>query len=94
MNTAEKLLKITEVLPEVINTKVPLKVRRGQVHSGICRILQIPNSNRNVKIIKAVLEATGIREVVIRGRMFYVSYPDANPANKAKVLAQKADKDI
>jgi hypothetical protein len=89
MNTVEKLERIAEILPEVINTKVPVRVRRGQVHSGICRILKIPKSNENVKLIKAVLAAIGVREVIIRARMFYVSYPDANP-NKTKVFGSKS----
>jgi hypothetical protein len=91
MNTVEKLARIAEILPQVINTKTHVRVRRGQVHSGICRVLKIPQSNANVKLIKAVLEASGIRAVTIRARLFYVSYPDANP-NKAKVSGRKSDK--
>lgn len=95
MNTAEKLERISEILPQIINTSVPVRVRRGKIHSSICRILRIPRSNHNVKLIKAVLAAIGVREVTINARMFYVSYPDRNPANKknwAKVLDGHADK--
>lgn len=91
MNSFEKLNRIAEILPEVINTKVYARIKRDQIHSGICRVLQIPRSNENVKLIKAVLRATGIREVIIRSRPYYVSYPDSNPAT-AKVRAKNADK--
>jgi hypothetical protein len=95
MNRAEKLLKIAEILPQVINTKTHVRIRRGQVHSVICRVLNLPRSCANIKLIKAVLEASGIRSVVIRNRKFYVSYPDSNPATKryrTKVLENNADK--
>lgn len=92
MTTFEKLQKITELLPQIINTSVHAKIRRNQVNAGVCRVLKIPRSNENVKLIRAVLKAIGIREVVIRGRSFYVSYADANPANRAKVRAKNADK--
>jgi hypothetical protein len=93
LNTAEKLERIAEILPEVINTKTSVRVRRGQVHAGICRLLRIPRSRANIKLIKAVLAATGIRSVTIRAKLFYVSYPDANPAT-AKVRAKAADKKL
>jgi hypothetical protein len=94
VNTAEKLERIAEILPQVINTKIPVRVGRGRVHAVICRLLRIPRSNANLKLIKAVLAATGIRAVTIRSRMFYVSYPDANPANRAKVRAIASDKKV
>jgi hypothetical protein len=76
MNSFEKLQKIAEILPGVINVNHPIRIRRGRVHSGICRVLKIPKSNENVKLIKAVLSATGIREVIVKGRPYYASYPD------------------
>lgn len=91
MNSFEKLNRIAEILPEVVNQKSFKRIKRGVVHNGICRILKIPVSNYNVKLIKSVLFASGIREVIISGRPFYVSYPDSNPAT-AKVRAKNADK--
>ena len=87
MNSFKKLQKISDLLPQIINTKVPVRVRRDQIHAGVCRVLKIPRSNENVKLIKAVLKATGVREVIIRGRSFYVSYPATT-----KVLAKPTDK--
>jgi hypothetical protein len=74
---------MTELLPKVLNKESTHRVRRGLVHNSLCRLLRISRSNQNIKLIRAVLSASGFREVFIKGRRYYVSYPDANP-NKTK----------
>lgn len=71
MTTSDKLDLISDLVPKIINFSSPKRLRKGVVHDGICRALKIPRSNRNIKYIKMVLAAFGVREVVIRGRSFY-----------------------
>ncbi len=74
MTTSEKLVKIAAVVPEIINVKSPTKIKRGEVHALVCKLLRLSCSNGNIKLIKAVLEANGIREVIIHGQMYYSSH--------------------
>lgn len=62
-------------MPEVLSVSVPIRIKRGIVHSCMCRLLKIPRSNKNVKLIKAVLIGMGFRDVTIRGRLFYTNIP-------------------
>lgn len=71
MTTFEKINIISELIPKILNFDEPKRIRRGILHGGICKALKIPLSNRNVRFIKMVLEAYGVREVIIHGKPFY-----------------------
>ena len=72
--TLSKQLERISLLVDTIFTED--RIRRGVLHDIICKTLNVPRSNYNVKKIKAVLKASGIREVIIHGKTYYANYPD------------------
>lgn len=93
MTSFEKMGFISEIVQDLVAKNKLLRVNRGEILNGICRTLQIPRSMQHVKMIRAVLRANGIREVIIRGRFFYVSYPEGK-SPFAKVKKKAADKKV
>lgn len=68
------LQNIAKVLPVVLPiSDIPVKVRVGITHDVICGALGIAVSKPNIKLIKAVIKAAGIRQVAIRGCYYYTT---------------------
>lgn len=62
------LQKIAIIIPKVFEGH---RIRRGYLHSTVCNILGVPRSNKNIKLIKAVLSGYNKREVIIHGKTYY-----------------------
>jgi len=74
MTKLEIIEKMAIIIPEIINTDNPRRIKRGILHTTVSTLLNIPNSPENIRLMKAVLAASGVRSIKAVGYMYYTSH--------------------